>query len=156
MAKAQEPPEEPKQKKRLPMILGIVGALAAGGGGFLAIWSGLLGGGHSAQTASTTALPDIGFVAVPPLIISLPPGSSSEHLRFAAQLEVEEQQADAVTLLLPRIQDVLNGYLRAVSVVELQDPATLVRMRAQLLRRIQLVAGDGRVRDLLVTEFVLN
>jgi flagellar FliL protein len=43
-----------------------------------------------------------------------------------------------------------------VSVTELQDPSTLVRIRAHLLRRIQLVAGDGRVRDLLVTEFVLN
>jgi flagellar FliL protein len=29
-------------------------------------------------------------------------------------------------------------------------------MRAQLLRRIQIVTGEGRVRDLLVTEFVLN
>jgi len=31
-----------------------------------------------------------------------------------------------------------------------------VRIRAHLLRRIQIVTGEGRVRDLLVTEFVLN
>lgn len=50
----------------------------------------------------------------------------------------------------------LNGYLRAIAVSEIEDPAGLVRLRAQLLRRIQIVTGEGRVRDLLVTEFVLN
>ena len=61
-----------------------------------------------------------------------------------------------MTLLLPRILDVLNGYLRAIAVSEIESPAGLVRLRAQLLRRIQIVTGEGRVRDLLVTEFVLN
>jgi flagellar FliL protein len=31
-----------------------------------------------------------------------------------------------------------------------------VRLRGQMLRRVQLVVGDGMVRDLLITEFVLN
>jgi flagellar protein FliL len=57
---------------------------------------------------------------------------------------------------MPRIVDVLNGYLRAVEVREFEDPAALVRLRAQMLRRVQIVTGEGRVRDLLVTEFVLN
>ena len=61
-----------------------------------------------------------------------------------------------MTLLRPRILDVLNGYLRAVEVAELEDPSALVRLRAQMLRRIQVVAGEGRVNDLLISEFVLN
>jgi flagellar FliL protein len=32
----------------------------------------------------------------------------------------------------------------------------MARLRAQMLRRIQVVTGEGRVRDLLITEFVLN
>ena len=59
-------------------------------------------------------------------------------------------------MLVPRILDVLNGYLRAVEVAELGDANALVRLRSQMLRRIQIVTGEGRVRDLLVTEFVLN
>ena len=51
---------------------------------------------------------------------------------------------------------VMNSYLRALDTAALEDPAGLVRMRAQMLRRIQMVTGDGRVRDLLITEFVLN
>ncbi len=157
MAEPEQPDEKHSKKLRLPLILGAVGALVLGGGGFFAIWSGLLfGPGAETQAQATSALPDIGFVPIPPAVISLPPGSSSSHLRFAAQLEVEAGQTDAVTSILPRIQDVLNSYLRAVTVAELQDPATLVRIRAHLLRRIQLVAGDDRVRDLLVTEFMLN
>jgi flagellar FliL protein len=157
MAEPEQPDENPPKKRRLPLILGLVGAVLLGGGGFYAIWSGLLFGHSADQVAEAVPdLPDIGFVPIPPAVISLPPGSSSTHLRFAAQLEVEASQTDAVTSILPRIQDVLNSYLRAVTVTELQDPSTLVRIRAHLLRRIQLVAGDGRVRDLLVTEFVLN
>ena len=44
----------------------------------------------------------------------------------------------------------------SVALAELEDPAALVRLRAQILRRLQIVTGEGRVRDLLVTEFVLN
>jgi flagellar protein FliL len=71
-------------------------------------------------------------------------------------LEVSGPHSAEVTLLKPRILDVLNSYLRAVEVAELEDPSALVRIRAQMLRRIQIVTGEGRVRDLLITEFVLN
>lgn len=157
MAEKEQPPDQPKKKRPIALILAAVASLLLGGGGFYAVWSGLLfGGPEEASVAQATPLPDIEFVPIPPAVISLPPGSSSSHLRFAAQLEVTGRESQAVAQLLPRIQDVLNGYMRAISVTELQDPATLVRIRAQLLRRIQLVAGEGRVRDLLVTEFVLN
>jgi flagellar FliL protein len=69
---------------------------------------------------------------------------------------VPSAYAGEVAMLKPRILDVLNGYLRAVDPAELEDPAALVRLRAQMLRRIQIVTGEGRVRDLLVTEFVMN
>jgi len=75
---------------------------------------------------------------------------------MSAQLEVGPAFSGEVTHLMPRILDILNGYLRAIEVAELENPAALVRIRAQLLRRIQIVTGEGRVRDLLITEFVLN
>jgi flagellar FliL protein len=54
------------------------------------------------------------------------------------------------------VVDVLNGYLRALEPREIEDPAALMRIRAQMLRRVQVVAGGDRVRDLLVMEFVVN
>jgi len=158
---AAELPQDaaPKRRSKLPLVLGLVLAVVLGGGGFYVTWSGLLfapdqgPAGHDPEVA---ALPDVEFVPIEPLIISLGPGAQSSHLRFTAQLEVDRLHGREVTHLLPRILDVLNGYLRAVEVADLEDPASLVRLRAQMLRRIQIVTGEGRVRDLLVTEFVLN
>ena len=149
----------PKKRSKLPLILGLAGALVLGGGGFYAVWSGLLfapAESHAAEGPEVAALPDVQFVPIEPLVISLGPSAQSNHLRFTAQLEVNSAHSAEVTHLLPRILDVLNGYLRAVEMTELENPAALVRLRAQMLRRIQIVTGEGRVRDLLVTEFVLN
>ena len=155
---AAAPDAAPKKKSKMPLLIGVVLALAFGGGGFYATYSGMiLGAGepHAAEEG-VSKLPDIAFVPLEPLVISLGAISENRHLRFTAQLEVDGPRAPEVTLLQPRILDVLNSYLRAVDFAELEDPSTLVRLRAQMLRRIQLVSGEGRVRDLLITEFVLN
>ncbi len=93
---------------------------------------------------------------IEPIVVTLGPKSTHQYLRFTSQLEVSKSYSEEVTLLMPRILDVLNGYLRAVEIAELEDPAAMARLRAQMLRRVQIVTGEGRVRDLLVTEFVLN
>lgn len=158
MAEADAPQDAaPKKRSRLPLLLGLVLFLTLGGGGFYAVYSGLILGPAAEHAAvASDAAPEIAFVPIEPVVISLGQLSDNRHLRFTAQLEVEKATADEVTHLLPRILDVLNGYLRAVEVVELEDPDALVRLRSQMLRRIQIVTGQGRVRDLLVTEFVLN
>ena len=150
--------DAPKKKSKLPLILGVVGALALGGGGFFATYSGMILGesGEHGQTHEPSAMPDVSFVAIDPIVISLGAQSSARHLRFASQIEVQNPYGPDVSALLPRIVDVLNSYLRAVEVAQLEDPAALVRLKAQMLRRIQIVTGEGRVRDLLISEFVLN
>lgn len=166
---------EPEVKKpsKLPLIIGVVLALAGGGGGFYAANAGLLpfldGGGHEqvsdshvgaksggvASAHETTDL-DAAFVPMEPLLISLGPNANARHLRFRGQIETTKEHAAEVQMMMPRIIDVLNSYLRAVAEQDLQEPAALVRLRAQMLRRVQIVLGPGRVRDLLVMEFVLN
>lgn len=148
----------PPKRTALRLAAGLAGALLAGGAAFYATYSGLLW----TAPATGTKLPqdaagaDIAFVAIEPVVISLDPAARQRHLRMSAQIEVEAPDSAEVTRLMPRILDVLNGYLRAIEVAQLEDPSALVRIRAQLLRRIQVVVGDGRVRDLLITEFVLN
>jgi flagellar FliL protein len=65
-------------------------------------------------------------------------------------------QAEEVARQMPRIVDVLNTYLRALDLPDLEEPAALTRIRAQMLRRIRLVVGADRVNDLLVMEFIFN
>lgn len=152
-----------KKGSKLPLLLGLVFAALGGGGGFFAAQSGLLNvsqGTEHSDTASDShaASPElaVSFVALDPLVISLPGTGGRDHLRFAAQLEVPPAYAAEVEAIKPRIVDVLNGYLRAVDLAELEDPAALGRLRAQMLRRVQVVTGAERVNDLLIMEFVLS
>ncbi|HMO09110.1 MAG TPA: flagellar basal body-associated FliL family protein [Paracoccaceae bacterium] len=157
-AAAALPDDAPPRRSRKPLFYGLLAALILGGGGFYATYSGLVFGHRSADPAqgAPTALPDIAFVPVEPVVISLGRSGGNRHLRITAQLEVARSHAAEVQLLSPRILDVLNGYLRAIDLAQIEDPAALLRIRAQLLRRIQMVTGEGRVRDLLITEFVVN
>ena len=161
-AEADTPEEPPKKSSKLPMIIGLALALVGGGGGFFAVQSGILFGSdepkeeEEVKKEDMADVPAVSFVALDPVVISLPASGGRDHLRFSAQLEVLPEYLGDVEALKPRIVDVLNSYLRAVELSELEDPTSLMRLRSQMLRRIQVVTGEGRVKDLLIMEFVLS
>lgn len=161
---SEETAEEEEASKKgimMPLIIGVVLCLAGGGGGFFAVQSGLIGGAgdkgapEKAAKASTRS-DDVAFLAIDPLIISIGEAGANRHLRFQAKLEVDTAYAEEVAAIMPRIVDVLNGYLRAIRLADIEDNVALFRLRAQMLRRVQLVAGPDRVKDVLIQEFVLN
>ncbi|MGB3243203.1 MAG: flagellar basal body-associated FliL family protein [Sulfitobacter sp.] len=152
--------DTPAKRSIMPLILGLGLAIVGGGGGFYATWSGMLlateSGPHESHDAIHDFSAEVAFVAVDPLVISLGNSSSASHLQFRADLEVPLIHKDEVTNLMPRIVDVFNSYLRALDPGDLEDRAALTKLRAQLMRRVQVVLGRDRVNDLLVMEFVLN
>ncbi len=159
MAEEEQPQEgeEPPKKSKKPLLLGLVLLLVGAGGGFGLVASGMLGGGGHEEAAMPVFSPEeVAFIPIEPLVISVGSPGQQRHLRFQAQLEVTPGAVTAVTTVLPRVLDVLNGYLRAVDMADIEDPSALVKLRAQMLRRIQIVVGDGMVTDLLISEFVLN
>lgn len=155
-------PEAPK-KSKLPLILGIVLLLAGGGGGFMLVKMGLIGG-KSTETETAEAAADeepdqkveVAFVALDPMIITISRGSTRQLLRFTAQLDVKPSAVEEVEKIKPRIVDILNGYLRALEIEDIEAPAALLKIRSQMLHRVKIVAGDENINDLLVMEFVLN
>lgn len=162
MAEVQETGAEiPNKKSRKPILIGLILMLLLGGGGFYAVYSGLILGPDKEEAKAEgeetpDALQDVAFVPLEPMVVSLGPKAGGRFLHFTAQIEVGKASEPDVVLLLPRILDVLNGYLRAVETTELEDPDALVRLRSQMLRRVQIVTGEGRARDLLITEFIIN
>ncbi|WP_407493750.1 flagellar basal body-associated protein FliL [Pseudooceanicola sp. MF1-13] len=158
--------EAPKKASKLPLILGLVVALVGGGGSFFAIYSGMLFGSEQAseEQAESDAAKDemaekmaqVAYVEIEPMTISLGRAADNRHLRFRASLEVPVTSTKVVEAIQPRVIDVLNSYLRAVELSDLEDPSALVRLRSQMLRRVQVVAGSENVNDLLVMEFVMN
>ncbi|WP_027257078.1 flagellar basal body-associated FliL family protein [Leisingera aquimarina] len=164
--------EAPAKKSKLPLIIGVVLALAGGGGGFFAVQSGLLPFGQKAAPEPAPAaevapegvdsgetaedIANLAFIEMDPIVITLRKASGIKHLRFRAQLEVDLAHQAEVEKILPRVIDVLNSYLRALELEDLTDPMALPKLRAQMLRRINIATGQGRVRDLLIMDFVLN
>lgn len=161
---AAEPTEEPAKGGKGPLLIGLVLLLVGAAGGYFAVSAGLLpfGAAPEAHVEEThhemdvTSTEDIDFISVPGMVISFTGGGRRLLLRFSAELEVSKAYKQDVEVLLPRIVDVLNGYLRALEVSDIDDPMALTRLRAQMLRRIQIVTGRDMVRDLLIMEFVLN
>lgn len=151
-AEAQEPPK----KSGKALILGLLGAVVLGGGAFFATYSSMILPASTEVPKSEHVFPEVSFVALEPMTISLGPAAHARHLRMVAQLEVVPGTESEVTVLAPRVLDVLNTYLRAVSEADLENPASLERLRAQMLRRVEVVVGEGVVQDFLITEFVLN
>ena len=162
-----------KGKSKLLLVAAVL-ALVAGGGGFYAVYSGLLvlpfiGGGEGEREAATAGhggeagdqarAPDSfepgAFVLLEPLIVALGPQSPSEHLKITLAVEVGPGREAEVEAVLPRVIDILNGFLRAVDEREFELPRSMERLRAQMLRRVKLVTPEGAVRDLLIQEFVL-
>ncbi|MEX0279593.1 MAG: flagellar basal body-associated protein FliL [Arenibacterium sp.] len=168
---ATEPTEEMPKSGKKPLLIGLVLAVIGAGGGFFAVSSGMLPLGAKPEMEAMSKdskeevvtieknpsdMADVAFVPIEPIIVSLNHQTAVTHLRFRASLEVDSASVQEVEQLLPRVSDVLNSYLRAIDTKDFSDSLALMRLRAQMLRRIQIVIGQGRVRDLLIQEFVLN
>lgn len=144
----------PQGKSKKGLVIGILLALIGGGASF-AVTSGMVslgGGGHDAPVFGE----EYAFIPLEPMTIPINGPGAPRHLRFRAELEVDVAKQAQVQKMLPRVIDVLNTYLRSLSMIDVQDPSSLLTLRAQMRRRIDLVVGGDAVHDLLVMEFVVN
>lgn len=148
-------------KSRIFLLLSLVLFSLGAGLGYFGISGGLLHWGES-QSKTTihnttdAGIPEVAFVPIPSLTITLPQDAKNTHLRFSAQIEVPKEHQSDVEFLIPRIQDLMNGYLCALTTDDIERPGALFEIRLQLFRRIVMVVGLGRANGLLVTEFILN
>ena len=153
-------PDAPRKTRRGRVIALLLVPLLGAGAGYGAVAMGFMGGGPGARTGAEEPevhAEDVAFVALPPIVVNLTgPGAGGRMLRFAAQVETTPDHLHALEAVVPRLVDVLNGYLRALAPSDLDGPQALIGLRAQMLRRVQVVAGPGLARDLLVMEFVIN
>ena len=117
--------DAPVKKSKLPLIIGVVLAIAGGGGGFFAVSSGLLPFGQSAESEETHVaekapegvdsgesaedIAQLAFIEMEPIVITLRKASGIKHLRFNAQLEVDAIHQAEVEKVLPRVVVALRG-----------------------------------------------
>lgn len=160
------PDEAPPKPSKLPLVIGLVLAITMGAGGFFATKSNLLPTfsktknveveAHSAYDSHAPSAADVAFIPIPEVTISLGSKHTNRHLFFLANLEVPQENLKEITHLVPRILDVFNSYLRAIDPADLEKPNALFTIRAHLLRRVQIIAGNDKINDLLVLKFMLK
>lgn len=96
------------------------------------------------------------FVEFPEMTVSLPNGGRPRQLRLKLAIEIMGDPGAAQTdLLSPRIYDSLVLYLRTLRDSELEGALSMDRLRGDLHRRLELMLGAGKVRDVLITSFVV-
>ncbi|PWJ17410.1 flagellar basal body-associated FliL family protein [Jannaschia seohaensis] len=162
MADATAELGEDQQKKgglgRIGWAATVILALVLGGGGFWAAYTGMLSSGAAATPAADPAAGPAAptFLELDPLTITVGGEGSIRQLRFRAFLELSAANGADLAALQPRILDIFATYLRALDLRTLENPAALLRIRAQLLRRLQLLTGPDAVSDLLIVDFVIT
>ena len=151
---------EPKPKRSRALPVALVAAVLLGGGSFAGIYTGLLPMPSAlmpgAAPADVPAAQAVAFVPLDEMVITLGPDSAARHLKVRLVVEVEPGTEETVGAISPRVMDVMNTFLRAVDEGDFEEPRRMMRLRAQMLRRVRMVAPPGTVRDVLVQEFVLN
>ena len=155
--------ETPPKKGKLGTVIVLVVALVAAGGGFFAAFSGMIPLGGSSEVhaesdaeAPLKALGSNVYVELDPLVVNIRSSSKYQLLKFVGQLEVKPDHAADIESIKPRLMDVMNTYLNALEAARFEDPIALIKLRAQLLRRLQVISGEGRIEDLLIMEFILQ
>ncbi len=156
-------------------LLGNKKLLIMAGGGLLALL--LLGGGGAyyffftgsgAKTAQMAAAgahdqlpvtpPNITFYDVPDIIVNIQSADSTPaYLKLSVSLELDSPEEKAgMVALQPRIVDQFQGYLRELRMDDLKGSAGVVRLKEELLRRINVAAAPYRVRDVLLKQMIVQ
>ncbi len=138
----------------LPAIVvigGIVGALFA---------FGILGGGaeHDEMAAVEEEQTPPVFFDMPEFLVNMStPDGAMRYLKLRVAIEMpNEDVLSEIELLMPRIVDGFQVYLRELRPEDLEGSAGIVRMKEELLRRLNLAVEPHHIRDVLFKEVVVQ
>lgn len=98
------------------------------------------------------------FITVPDMIVNL--NSTARQPRFLkislkVELERPEDQAP-FELIMPRVVDQFQTYLRELRVDDLRGSSGMYRMKIELLNRVRAAAPEVRIRDVLFQEILIQ
>ena len=159
-ADASAPEKKKFGKRKLIMLaapvllIGIVAGLW-----FSGILPGLLGMRHDPPPGQEAAKPTVPiFIDLPDMIANLSsPANKPSYIKLQARLEISRQEdADKVKQEMPRLQDMLQTYLREMRPEELRGSAGIYRLREELLGRANVVLAPVRVNDVLFTQLLIQ
>jgi flagellar FliL protein len=160
----------PKKKiagKKLILIIVVAVIVLLGGGGAALYFSGILGGkgeehaeagadahgeGHGEEAANTAPV----YVELPNMLVNLSTSGRTPmfmRVRVSLVLQKEEDRVK-VTESQPRIIDSFQTYIRELAPEDIQGSVGLLRLKEELLVRVNAAVAPVVVKDLLFIELV--
>lgn len=98
------------------------------------------------------------FLDIPDIIVNIQtPDSTPAYLKLSVSLELDKADEKAtIEPVMPRIIDQFQGYLRELRVEDIRGSAGVMRLKEELLRRVNLAAAPTPVRDVLLKEMIVQ
>ena len=102
--------------------------------------------------------PKVAFSDMQDILVNIQSNDGTPaYLKLGVSLELEDEaQKAALTPLMPRITDQLQAYLRELRLDDLKGSAGVLRLKEELLRRVNVAAAPYKVRDVLLKEMIVQ
>lgn len=125
--------------------------------------SGGHGGGEEGEADETlgaiSAGPDgVTFYTLPDMVVNLQSADGRPtFLKLKLTLEMQDPQlASQLQSEFPRLQDMFQGFLRELRPDDLVGSAGSFQLRAEILRRVNLIAAPGEIDAVLIEEMLVQ
>jgi flagellar FliL protein len=152
--------------KKMLMIAGggaLVLLLAIGGGAYFFLGgSSKTAAGDKIAAANTPPAPivppTVAFYDMPDIVVNIQSADGTPaYLKLAVALELTGADEKAgIQPLMPRVVDQFQGYLRELRVDDLKGSAGVMRLKEELLRRINMATSPFKIKDVLLKEMIVQ
>jgi len=149
--------------KKLLIIVGAALLLILGGGGAALYFFVFSGHNEPVNTASNdlefpATPPQVAYFDIPDLIVNIQSADGTPvYLKLSLSLELySPEEKTGIQVMIPRIVDQFQGYLRELRTDDLKGSAGIMRVKEELLRRTNVAAAPYKVRDVLLKEMILQ
>jgi flagellar FliL protein len=164
---AEGQPAAPKKRSLKSLLLFIVAPAVAvivlGAGGYFFLFSG--GGEEHADAAhgehgahGEAAAGHAVFYDLPDILVNIAStGPKPVYLKLGVSLELDSAEAKlGVEPVMPRVLDNFQVYLRELRLEDLQGSAGLLRLKEELIRRVNLAVAPITVKDVLFKDMIIQ
>jgi flagellar FliL protein len=156
---AAAPPKKGKGKLIIMVAVPVVLLLAGAGLWFSGILPHVLGMDKPTEHAEEAAkqVPPT-YVDVPEMVANLNSGArKTSYVKLTARIEVPRpEDTEKVKAALPRLQDMMQTYLREMRPEELRGSAGTYRLREELLVRANAAVAPAKISDVLFTQMLVQ
>ena len=156
---AEAPAKKSGKAKLILLAVPVVLLLAGAGLWFSGILPHVLGMDKHEEHAEDAARPvPPSYVDVPEMVANLNSGSHKpSYVKLVARIEVPKpEDAEKVKAALPRLQDMMQTYLREMRPEELRGSAGTYRLREELLVRANAAVAPAKVSDVLFIQMLVQ